>query len=317
MSLVNLGLPFQEGDQSSNARRNATMVMSGRGSEIASIPSSQQIPLFRCITTESGLVMDEIYFRSADNLSVRNIRRKHTHSADTDEEGGLFHNILIDNPRIIVYGQGPSNNIEDFDITKLGDATLNYTPDATYGRIITLSSLWDLVNLTGNYVNASIVGQNIGFSEKMLAMVTIYMDHNANQVARVGFGMEMAHNTIDVTRKVGMEMCGGTGTNWQAVTADGITRSTSATSMNVAPIPNGYKTYRMFFNPNSVSYKLTNSDGVTKLMTSTIPSGGQIDHPRLFRLGLNTTNSTEKHMWIRKLMFIAKNVDATWFDSPE
>lgn len=318
MSLVtNLGLPFQEGDQASNARRNATIVMSGKGSEIAAVPAAQQIPLFRCLLTESGLIMDEIYFRTADNLGVRNIRRKHTHSADTDEEGGLYHNILVNNPRVIVFGQEPFNNLIDFNIKKIGDATVDYTPDPFYGRTIALTSTWDAVGLVGNYVNASVAGQQIGFVEKMLAMIELYLDYNANQVARVGFGMEEANAGIDITRKVGMEMCGGTGTNWQAVTADGITRSTSATSMNAAPIPNGFRTYRMFFNPNNVSYKLTSTDGITKLMTSTIPSGGQIDHPRLFRMGLHTTNSTPKHMWLLRLWFIAKNVDPTWFDTPE
>lgn len=314
---VNLGLPFQEGEPASQSRRNATMVMSGKGSEIAVVPASQQIPLYRCLSSESGLIGDEIYFRTADNLSLKNIRRKHTHSADTDETGGLFHNIMINNPRVVIFGQAPFNNVYDFNVIKSADASFVYVDDATYGRTLLLTSTWNLVGPTGNYVNASVAGQQIGFTEKMLAMLTIYMDYNANQVARAGFGMENAHNTIDITRKVGMEMCGGTGTNWQSVSADGVTRSTSATSMNAAPVPNNFKTYRMYFNPNNVSYKLTNTDGITKIMTSTIPSGGAIDYPRLFRLGLNTTNSTEKHLWLLRLYFVAKNVDPTWFDSPE
>lgn len=314
---INLGLPFQEGEPASQARRNATMVMSGKGAEIAVIPASQQIPLFRCLTTESGLLGDEIYFRTADGLSLKNIRRKHTHSADTDEEGGLFHNVMIHNPRVVVFGQTPFNNIYDFNVDKQDTASLLYVPEANYGRALLLTSTWDLVNVRGNYINASVAGQQIGFTEKMLAMIQIYMNYNANQVARVGFGMENAHNTIDITKKVGMEMCGGTGTNWQAVTADGVTRSTSATSMNAAPIPNYFKTYRMYFNPHNVSYKLSSTDGITKIMTSTIPSGGPIDYPRLFRIGLNTTNPTEKYLWLMRLFFIAKNVDDTWFDGPE
>ena len=316
-SISNLGLPYQEGDQASAARRNATMVMSGKGSEIAAIPATQQTPLFRCLESTSGYLANELYMRRADNLGSINVRRKHLHSADTDEEGGLLHNMFIYNPRIIQFGLSPFNNLYDFNQTKLGTATFDYIPDAFYGRTLLLTSTWDTPGATGNYVNASVAGQQIGFTEKMLAMATLYMDFNANQVARVGFGMEMAHNKIDVTRKIGMEMCGGTGTNWQAVSANGVTRTVSATSMNSAPVPNAFATYRFFFNPNNVSYKLTNTDGITKVITSTIPSGGAIDYPRLFRFGLNTTNSTTKHMWLLRLYFIAKNVDSSWFDGPE
>ena len=313
----NLGLPFLEGDQASNARRNAVMVMSAKGSEIAAVPSAQQIPVFRCIETSGGYTKDELYVRTADNLGVYNVRRKHTHATDTDEEGGTLHNILINNPRIISFGEEPSNNLYDFNVTKIGAATFNYTPDAVYGRTLLLTSPWNIGSAQGEYVNASVNGVSIGFDEKILGIITMYLAYNANQVARVGFGMEEAQNTIDPTRKCGMEMCGGTGINWQAVTANGLTRTTSATSMNAAPIPNDFKAYRMFFNPSNVSFKLTNQDGIVKIMTSTIPSGGFIENPRLFRAGINTTNTQEKSFWILRIFFVARNSDPNWFDGPE
>ena len=164
-------------------------------------------------------------------------------------------------------------------MTKTGAATFDYTPDAVHGRTLLLSSPWNIGSAQGEYVNASVTGMSIGFDEKMLGIITMYLAYNANQVARVGFGMEEAQNTIDPTRKCGMEMCGGTGINWQAVTANGLTRTTSATAMNAAPVPNDFKAYRMFFDPSDVSFKLTNQDGIVKVMTSTIPSGGTDRRP--------------------------------------
>jgi hypothetical protein len=73
----------------------------------------------------------------------------------------------------------------------------------------------------------------------------------------------------------------------------------------------------MFFNPYNTSYKLTNTAGITKTMTSTIPSGGNIQSTRLFRMGINTTNATTKNMWLLRLWFVAKNVDPIWFSTPE
>ena len=317
ITVNNLGLPFLEGDQASNARRNAVMVMSAKGSEIAAVPSAQQIPIFRCIETSGGFTANELYVRTADNLGVYNVRRKHTHATDTDAEGGTLHNILINNPRITLFGQTPFNNIYDFNVTKTGAATFDYVPDDVYGRTLLLQSPWNIGSAQGEYVNASVAGMPLGFDEKMLGIITMFLAFNANQVARVGFGMEEAQNTIDPTRKCGMEMCGGTGINWQAVTANGLTRTTSATSMNAAPIPLEFKAYRMFFNPSDVSFKLTNQDGIVKVMTSTIPSGGFIENPRLFRAGINTTNTTTKLFWILRLFFVAKNSDPNWFDGPE
>ena len=55
------------------------MVMSARGSEIATVPVNQQIPIFRCVETSGGYTQNELYVRTADDLGVYNVRRKHTH----------------------------------------------------------------------------------------------------------------------------------------------------------------------------------------------------------------------------------------------
>lgn len=311
----NLGTNFQEGDLLSDSRLNAKSIFSGTGLEIVAIPATLQVPIFRCLETSGGYKKDEVYFRSADQLGSINVRRKHYHSQDTDEEGGTYHNMLINNPLPIEFGKRPFNTLDEFNMSKSGAATLSDIIDGTYGRTINLHSTWS--GAVGEYVNATVAGTPIGFGDKVLAVIEMYMAYNANQVARVGFGMEESQNTVDIGRKIGMEMCSGTGTNWQAVTANGITRTTSATSMNAAPVPNTFKTYRMFFNPSNVSYKLTNSDGITKIVTSTIPSGGQIDNPRLFRIGLNTTNATAKDLWSTRLYFVAQCADTLWYSSPE
>ncbi len=151
MSLTtDLGLAYAEGDQASAARRNATMVLSGKGSEIASVPVVQSIPLYRCLDSSSGYLKDEVYFLAADGLSKKNIRRKHTHSADTDEEGGLLHNAFVYNPRVVVFGQAPFNNLYDFNITTTGNAGFTSIPDSTYGRTNYLTTTWESIGEIGN-----------------------------------------------------------------------------------------------------------------------------------------------------------------------
>ena len=227
MSFSNLGTNFAEGDLLSDSRLNAKTVFSGTGSEIVAIPATMQCPVYRCLETSGGYKRDELYFRSADQLGSLNVRRKHSHGQDTDEEGGTFHNMLINNPLPVEFGKGPFNSLADFNASRSGTATLNDILDATYGRTINLHSTWS--GTEGEYVNASVAGTSIGFTDKILAVIEMYMLYNANQVARVGFGMEEAQNTVDISRKIGMEMCSGTGTNWQAITANGHTRTTTAT----------------------------------------------------------------------------------------
>lgn len=314
---VNLSTPFQEGDPVSAAKRNATAVISDRGSNLTAIPVNTLIPVVRCIETSGGLKINELYFRSADLLSWINVRRQHLHNANSDESGGLHHEVLVANPKIVSFGNEPFNHVDDFLSAVQGTATITNLADELYGRTIYLYSTWDSELLQGNAANLSAAGLPISFTEKIAGYASLWMAFNANQVARVGFGMENAQNTVDITSKLGMEMCSSTGINWQMVTANGLARTVSASSINAAPVPNNLKTYRFFFNPYTAEFKLSSSDGITKVMTSTIPSGGMIENKRLFRIGLNTTNATAKQMWVMKVKFNAITAEPTYYNNPE
>jgi hypothetical protein len=315
VSDVNLGLPYTEGQQASNSRRNATMVMSGKGSEIAAIPTTQQIPLFRCLETSGGLIADELYFRSASNQTFINVRRKHTHASNSDADGGIQLDQFIFNPKDIHFGLPGYNTPNDWVFTSLGTATYTEGFNTTNGRFYMLKSTY--VGTTGNYFNVSAMsgGTGIGFSEKVYGIVKMVMDYQINQIARMGFGMEEVQAGTDPSRKAGLEMCGSTGVNWQGVSANGVTRTVSSTSMPSSSWPN-YKTYQIYFNPTNSTIKILNSDGTLKVITSTVPSGGQIDPTRNWRMGIQTTNTQEKVMYVNRVKFDAKNNDPIWPDGP-
>jgi len=316
MSLSNLGLPFTDGEASSSARKNATMVMTGTGAQIAAIPTSQQIGIFKCLDNSGGLNADEIYFKSASGLQLINFRRKHLHNAATDIAGGLLLEQLIYNPRIVQFGYNGFISTDQFVYTLIGNATFSEFFNNSIGRFGVFNSPFN--GVTGDYVNATVMlgGIGIGFSEKILGFIKLVMDFQTNQIARIGFGMEEVQNTIDSTRKMGMEMCPSTGINFQSVTANGISRTALATSMPASTYPT-YKNYRMFFNPTNASVKISNNDGVLKIVTSNIPSGGQIDPVRTFRMGLQTTNSQVKNLYISMVKFTGNNNSTDFFDSPE
>ena len=314
--MANSGLPFSEGEAISAARQNAVSFISGTGTQIAAIPSTQQIGAFHALDTSSGFSLDECYIRSADGLNMLNLRRKHLHNASTDPAGGLLHDIFVFNPRVLQYGWDGIINIEDLYITKTGQAAVNPITDNINGSYLQLNSTF--ANNVGEYVNIAVATGNapLGFSEKVVGMVDMICDFSANQVVRCGFGMEEVQNTVDTTRKLGIEACDSTGTAWQGVTCNGTTRTVTATGMPVAPNTSMHG-YKIYFDPISASCKFTNSDGIVKLVTSTIPSGGQIDPNRVWRQGIQTTNSTSKNMYVSHIQFVAKNVSSIWFDQPD
>lgn len=318
MSLVELGLPYLEGEPSSNARRNSTSVISGKGIDISGYPASMLIPFFRCTETSGGLKQDENYSRSADGLQLLNFRRKHTHNENNDESGGLMHDMYVNNLRIFRFGHDKTWNIlEDFVETKVGAAAASQLTNSTAGRYLQLNSTWNAGTTTGEHINQSVYGQEIGFGEKMLGIIKCQMEFNANLVARVGFGMELVNSTTNTLRKVGFEGCNGTGVNWQVVTADGVQRTATPTTMDMKPSPDKMRALRIFFNPYTAEVKMSNSDGGYQLVEATIPSGGSIDPQKIWNQGIITTNSTVKKMWIQRTMLVAEMVDPAWFDVPE
>lgn len=310
-----LGVPYVEGEPASNARRNATAVISLPGDNIATLPSDAEFSFFRCLQDGGGLKQDEFYGRSADNLTLLNFRRKHTHNADTDESGGRMLDMFINNPKMILFGQRGFNTLDEFVVTFASTAAMTEQVNDAVGRYHRLQSTWN--GSAGNYINGSVAGIQISLAQQVLAIFKMQSDFNANQIARVGFGMEESNAGVDNTPKIGMEMCNSTGVNWQGVTADGAARTVTPTPIAVAPTPAQFRDYRIFMNPITGEVKYASSDGVGKLVTSNVPTGGIIEPKRRWREGIVTTNSTVKNLYMACVQFYAPNGDALWFAAPE
>lgn len=311
-----LGVPFLEGEPVSNARRNATSVISMNGDQIASLSSDEEFSFFRCKATSGGLKQDEFYGRSADNLTLLNFRRKHLHNEDTDEAGGSMLSMFVNNPKMILFGQCGFNTLDDFVITLSGTATMSEQVNDAVGRYHRLQSTWNAGGSTGYYVNGSVAGIQLSLSQQMIAIWKMQLDFDANQVCRVGFGMEESNAGVDNTPKAGIEGCNATGVNWQGVIADGLSRTVTPTAVPIKPTPAQFRDYRLFVNPVTGEVKFASSDGNGKLISSNAP-GGIIEPKRRWREGINTTNSTVKNLYIACIQFAALNGDALWFTAPE
>ena len=303
---MSLGLLYAEGENISESRHNAKTVFSGTGAEITALPASKQVPIARCLTTGSGFEADELYFQSSDGLSYHNVRRKHLHSADTDISGGTLNDILIANPRQI-YINNPDVNINDYRNYKHANApaiaNLAMPSDSSYITIQTGTA-------SGEYNNIMKGGMQMGFASPVYLQLKMQISHNSNMVFRSGVGMEWVQNSTDNTRKIGLEGCTGTGVFMQLVTASGLGRTATPTTTDMAASPAQLRGYKVYWNPVTADVTYADSDGNVKTSTATLPSSGAIVSSSLFRLGISTTNTTQKTVFLSGMLLSGVHQDS-------
>ncbi len=306
---TNLGLLWSEGESASESRFNAKSIFSGTGSEITALPSTKQVPIARCIETGDGYDADELYFQSSDGLSYLNVRRKHLHNADTDIAGGTLQDILIANPKVVYINQRDIS-ANDFRNYKHANATaisnVAAPNDSNYITVTTGSA-------SGEYNNIFKGGIQMGFAKSLYISWKMQISHNANMVFRSGTGMEWVQDSTANSNKVGIEGCSGTGVYMQVVTGNSLGRTATATTTDMAASPSQLRGYKVYWNPITADVNYADSDGNLKNVTSTLPSSGAVVGSSLFRLGINTSNTTAKTVNLASMLLIGEHQDAVAF----
>ena len=305
-STSNLGLLWSEGENTSESRLNAKSIFSGSGSEITALPSTKQIPVARCTETGDGFEANELYFQSSDGLSYLNVRRKHLHNADTDVAGGTLNDMLIANPKQINIGI-PDPRANRF---------LNYK-HASAPAVADLAQPSDVHYITvqtgttsGHYNNIYLGGIQMGFAKAIYLSLKMQISHNANLVFRTGTGMEWVQDSTANSNKIGLEGCSGTGVYLQVVTGNALGRTATATTTDMAPVSAGRRGYKVYWNPITADVNYADSDGNIKNVTATLPSSGAVVGSSLFRLGINTSNTTAKSVLLGGMLLIGEHQDS-------
>jgi hypothetical protein len=303
---LSLGLLYTEGESLSESRLNAKSIFSGSGAEITSLPSTKQVPIARCISTSDGFEADELYFQSSDGTSYLNVRRKHLHNAETDVAGGELNNILIANPKQI-YTNLAAVSINDFRNYKHANApaiaNVAAPSDANYFTVQTGTA-------SGEYNNVFRGGIQLGFAKSVYIQMKMQLSHNSGLVFRAGAGMEWVQNSTANSNKLGLEGCAGTGTVFQVVTGNSLGRTATPTDSNMAPSPAQLRGYKLYWNPITADVNYEDSDGNVKNVTATLPSSGAVVSSSLFRLGINTTNTTANTVSFAGLLLIGQHQDS-------
>lgn len=302
----NLGLLYSEGESLSESRLNAKSVFSGTGSEITALPSTKQVPIARCIETGDGFEADELYFQSSDGLSYLNVRRKHTHNADTDIAGGSLNDILIANPKQI-YINLPDPRASQFIPYKHASAPA--IADSAVGSA-SQYVIMQTGTTSGHYSGMYKGGVQLGFAKAVLLRLKMQISHNTGMVFRAGSGIENVQDSTSNTNKIGIEGCAGTGTVIQVVTGNALGRTATATTSDMVPSPAQLRGYKVLWDPITADVKYWDSDANVKTVTATLPSSGAIVSSSLFRIGINTTNTTAKTLYLGGMLLIGEDQDS-------
>jgi hypothetical protein len=290
---------------------NAKSLFVGAGDDIASISVNSPIALALCTEDGSGFFENHLYFRNYDSFSGgwsgwNDVFNKHTHSDDTDTEGGDYYDIDIANADSVISIMRPYLQEEMFFWDVNGSGTAVETVVAGGTQFLRLRT----GTTTDNWAQAQQGGMRLSVSSKVEWHAKFEIDGDTAILWRMGVGMERVQESSESTlNKFGLEGCTGDGTTIQLVSCNGTSRI--KTNTTVAMDQNAAIGAKITYIP-STSVVYTDTLSTVKVSTGGIPSSGFIGSDKTLRYGIKTTNSTEKLMFIWADALYGKILDPSW-----
>lgn len=276
-------------------KHNAMGVVKLTSSEMAALPITTQVGLIHCLDTGNGFVKDVIYKPIYDGSFNRTafvpVVQAHDHSANDDVSGGS----LID----IYYANGDKAALIDY--YKINISEFRLFGSFSGGGVGFDDSEADTTSVslsTGITPNNNLTIQGDGirllFSSKMRWDFRMRASHNSGITLRAGVNIDRLDQSQSTSRRqIGVEGCAGHGTNWVIISANGNSGNLTATQ-TLLPINSVADLYSMLFVP-ALEARLFYA-GVSQAASpaGATPSNGNSDHDKLWRFGVQTTNSTQK-----------------------
>lgn len=313
---TDLGLAYGE-EQISSERANAKSIFVGTGSDIANISVASPIPAAYCTEDGAGFTLNHFYLRHYDPeieawTGWDDAFRKHTHSDDTETEGGDFYDIEVANAEQRYSVFRPSMSEEYFIFTDSGDSgaeVVMFHDQATDTQYMELRT----GNVTDAWAQVQDGGINLSLNSPSEWHVKVQIDTQTTETEilwRMGVGMELADETSDDTlQKYGIEGCTGDGANIQLVSCDGDTRNKTSTGIAMEQAASiGVKV--AYVPSTSVIYEDT--IGTLQASSGNFPSSGNIESDKTIRYGIKSTNTTGKEMRIWADALYGKILDPSW-----
>ncbi len=290
MPLIDLGKAFSLNfNDISDDRLNAKMWTTDTDTNLFNMPVKIPGQFMLPTTTGNGLTKNQPCFRSVDNANtIIPVGLKiHSHTSDTDTQGGSLVKVFRDNVRNIDFWFGNTFIKEDFYTNASGTGAAVAT--STSGSTALINC--DTGSATDGYANMRKLGLLLDFSNPSTFSIrfSLLMPNLTNYVMRCGVNSEMINDANDATtRSYGIEACSANA-NYQAWSCDGTTRSTTASAFAVAN--NDDDVWRAEHDPSgpSVTYTRNNDAGNQIVKTNHIPTSGTTNSISLFSAGIKST----------------------------
>jgi hypothetical protein len=291
MSLQLLGRPFSLVglNDVSDMRLDAKTWMVDTADNIFTFP---RIPgqFFLPRDSGHGFTKNQPCFLSVDGDQIIALGlKKHTHSMDTDLDGGLMVEEFLDNIGNLGVYLGNTFNAADF-VQDISGAGADVTEPASGVFRVEMDS----GTASGGYANIRRPGVVIDFSKKSAFVARYELEGTiANYLLRIGLNSERVDASNDPTLpSYGIEACSGQ-TNWQCWSSDGTARSTTPTSYAVDSVVNVWMAQHYPADDQIIFTKniLFGSNQVTK--ESDIPVSGVSATRQFFSSGVKSTTASQ------------------------
>lgn len=294
--MSNLGPQWEDDEDYSPARMDAKTVLRDTGTAIVAVATSRQIGLACPTDTSAGLIKDVLYVAEYDGsferVQFKPVFSKHTHSADTAEEGGTLMDVYQANTANVIQLDMFHINISDWKVDTVGTGTLFFYSELTTSGVLRIET----GAVSGNCKTGSLGGGRVTFTKKISWQTKIEVNAGTSLLARAGINVDRVDEAQNTARRqLGIEACDGHGANWVTINANGNSASlhvqattqpiTTRSSYKLVELPSNE--LRLYINgvSNSVS-------------TANVAFDSDSDGFRLTRVGIKATSGANRMIWL-------------------
>lgn len=301
--MSNLGPQWEDEEDYSPARMDAKTILRDTGTNIVAIASNRQLGAVCPTNTSAGLIENVLYVCDYDGalsrVSFVPVFGKHTHSADTPEQGGTLMDIYHANTGNVVQIDKMNVNIADWKVDVVGTGTIFAYDELTTSAVLKIES----GGITGNCATGSLGGVCVTFANKIMWQAKIEVNNISLLLARAGLNVDRVDEAQNTARRqLGIEACDGHGVNWVVINANGNSASlhvqASTTAINLRA------SYKLIELPSNELRLYVN--GVSNAVSTTnVAFDSDSDGLRLTRIGIKATSNSTRKIWLFLLKILA------------
>jgi hypothetical protein len=287
----------------SPARARAKWNHNLRGIEIIQLGSTY--PGMECHCIEDYLnifTSGHTYVRNSTNDRwIDTTQKKHTHFADTDEDGGDMHTINIANAAVWV--------IKDFDPMRQDQWSYNTLGGAAYDNFGGCRIETNTVG--GNFYQFGAGGNPCTYESpiKFFMRYESMTDHSARSSFRGGVNCEEVWEISNIRRMFGLEWCDDVGQDktYNLFSSDGSERNSIVTSLTANGDPNDMiHNLRLEFLTGSLIKMVYDGSNVLATKTNAVPRTLYTNAVNTLMFGLKTNENANKGYYFRAVRLVGK-----------